>query len=348
PPLQLVYCGTNHFSADGSFRPAPKPRPIHVLQRGDIRHPGPLVQPGALTCVPGLEAHFRLPQPDDEGNRRVALARWLVDSRNGLTWRSIANRVWQYHFGRGLVDTPNDFGRMGWPPTHPELLDWLAVTLQQNGGSLKALHRLIVTSAVYRQASAYRPAYAAVDADNRFLWRMNRQRLDAEAIHDAVLQFAGRLDRRMGGPSDRPFIMKPGIHVTPNVNYRDFDPDAPANHRRSVYRFLFRTLPDPFMDAFDCPDGSQVAPVRTASVTALQALALLHDRFLVRQCEHIAEHITQQTSHPAKQIAVLYRLLLNRRPTTRETQLVGDYARRHGLANTCRMLLNSNEFMFID
>jgi hypothetical protein len=348
PPQLWVYCGTNQFTADGSFRPAPRPRPIHVLLRGDIKHPGPLAEPGALSCVPGLAARFTLPRPDDEGSRRAALAHWLTDSRNGLSWRSIANRVWQYHFGRGLVDTPNDFGRMGSPPTHPQLLDWLAVTLQENGGSLKALHRLIVTSSVYRQASAFNPKFAAVDADNRYLWRMNRQRLDAEAIHDAVLQFSGRLERRMGGPSDRPFRMTPGVHVTPNVDYLDFDPDDRANDRRSVYRFLFRTLPDPFMEAFDCPDGSQVAPVRTSSVTALQALALLHDRFIIRQSDHIAERIARQTASPEKQIEMLYRLLLCRRPTAHEATLVTHYARRHGLANACRMLLNSNEFVFVD
>src|SRR5262249_12606633 len=185
---------------------------------------------------------------------------------------SIANRVWQTHFGRGLVDTPNDFGRMGSPPTHPELLDWLASTLQENGGSLKALHRLIVISAVYLPSSRHQPALAAIDGDNRYLWRMNRQRLDAESIHDALLHASGKLDVTMGGPSVKQFIQTPGIHVTPNVDYANFNVDDRANYRRSVYRFIFRTLPDPFMETLDCPDGSQLTPVRSASVTALQAL----------------------------------------------------------------------------
>src|SRR5262249_25084264 len=155
---------------------------------------------------------------------------WLADPGNGLTWRSIANRVWQYHFGRGLVDTPNDFGRMGALPTHPELLDWLAAELREHG-SPKRLHRLIVTSAAYRQASQPSPLGgeggvrgAAIDADNRYLWRMNRGRLDAESIHDALLQASGKLLPIMGGPSVKQFIQSPGIHVTPNVDYLNFDP----------------------------------------------------------------------------------------------------------------------------
>jgi len=348
PPLQFVYCGSNRFAPDGSFRPVDRPRAIHVLWRGDIRYPGAEVQPGALTCVPGLKADFALVNADDEGSRRAALARWLTDRHNGLAWRSIANRVWQYHFGRGLVDTPNDFGRLGSPPTHPELLDWLAVSLQKNGGSLKELHRLIVTSAVYRQAVVHNPQFAAFDADNRYLWRMNRRRLDAEEIHDTVLVAAGRLNRRMGGPSDREFILSPGVHVTPTVDYSKFDPEPPANYRRSVYRFLFRTLPDPFMEALDCPDGSQVTPLRNASVTALQALALLHDKFIIRQSQHLAERITTASGGAREQVQLLYSLLLGRAPTQREAALVGGYAKRHGLTNTCRMIINSNEFMFVD
>src|SRR5262249_37069854 len=151
-------------------------------------------------CVPVLQHRFTLAAEASEGERRAALARWLSDARNGLTWRSIANRIWHFHFDRGLVDTPNDFGLMGSAPTHPELLDWLAVYLLEDAGSLKQLHRLIVTSAVYRQAVHYEPRFAAIDADNRYLWRMNRHRLDAESIHDAVLRISSKLDTKMGGP----------------------------------------------------------------------------------------------------------------------------------------------------
>jgi hypothetical protein len=347
PQQSLVYSGTNRFAPDGSFKPADKPRPIYVLQRGDVRKRGALVKPGALACLTSVS--YRIPtNPDDEGARRVALAHWLSDPANVLTWRSIANRVWQWHFGRGLVDTPNDFGRMGSPPTHPELLDWLAFTLQQNGGSLKKLHRLIVTSAAYRRSVDHSPACAAVDADNAFYWRMNRQRLDAESIHDALLRISAKLDLTMGGPSLKQFHQSPGVHVTPTLDYQSFDPDDPANFRRSVYRFVFRTLPDPFMDSLDCPDGNQLAPTRGASVTALQALTLLNDKFIVRQSEHIADRIARTQTDPDRRVEEAYRLILLRAPTPKESTRVAAYAAKHGLANACRMLLNSNEFLFVD
>ncbi len=166
---------------------------------------------------------------------------------------------------------------MGATPSHPALLDWLTATLQENGGSLKKLHRLIVTSATYRQSSKHNAAAARIDTDNVLLWRMNVSRLDAESMRDAVLAASGMLDRTMGGPSVKHFIQSPGIHRTPKVDYFAFDPDNPGAHRRSVYRFVFRTVPDPFMDALDCPDASQFTAVRPVSVTALQALALLND-----------------------------------------------------------------------
>jgi mono/diheme cytochrome c family protein len=348
PPPHLVYAAAHDFKPDGSFKPSKTPRPVHVLKRGDINRPGPLAQPGALACVAGLESRFRLADPNDEGSRRAALARWLSDPRNPLTWRSIVNRVWQYHFGRGLVDTPNDFGHMGAQPTHPELLDWLAATFRDGGGSLKQLHRLIVTSAAYRQSVRYDPHFAAIDGDNRYLWRMNRTRLDAEEVHDAVLLIAGRLDRTMGGPSVKQFLQRPGVHVTPVVDYEHFDVDRPENRRRSVYRFLFRTLPDPFMEALDCPDASQLMPVRSASVSALQALAMLNDKFMVRMSEQVADRAARAGPKLPEQVREVYRLALGREPTAEECREVTAYAGKYGLANAVRVVLNSNEFMFVN
>jgi mono/diheme cytochrome c family protein len=346
PAQRLVYCGTNDFKPDGTFRPARTPRPVHVLRRGDINFPQERAVPGTLACVPDLPARFQLADPENEGSRRAALARWISDPRNVLTWRSIVNRVWHYHFGRGLVDTPNDFGRMGSRPTHPELLDWLAVTFQR-GGSFKQLHRLIVLSAAYRQSSAHNPQFAALDGDNRYLWRMNRTRLDAESVRDAVLRVNGKLDRTMGGPSVKQFLVSPGVHVTPVVDYLNFDVDRAENYRRSVYRFIFRTLPDPFMEALDCPDSSQLAPVRNASLTALQALAMLNNRFIVRQSEHLAARATRAAPDLPTRLHLIYRFALNRDPTSRELSAVAAYAARHGLANACRIILNTNEFLFI-
>jgi len=347
PPEQLVYAGTSEFRPQGSFKPASGCRAVHVLRRGNIKEPGESVAPGALPCVPGLEARFKLANPDDEGSRRAALAKWLSDPRNVLTWRSIVNRVWHYHFGRGIVATPNDFGRMGATPTHPELLDWLAVHFRDQGGSLKKLHRLIVTSAVYRQSSRHRPDCARVDADNQCLWRMNRGRLDAESVRDAVLRVTGKLDPKMGGPSIKQFAQSPGIHRTPKVDYQAFDVDAPSGHRRSVYRFLFRTLPDPFMDTLDCPDSSQFTPVRSSSVTALQALAMLNDRFMVRQSQHFAARVKEAGADLGKQIEAAYLLALGRPPSAEEAIRLAAFAKKHGMANVCRLILNSNEFMFV-
>ncbi|MGC1276566.1 MAG: PSD1 and planctomycete cytochrome C domain-containing protein [Planctomycetaceae bacterium] len=348
PPQQKVYAGTNRFQPDGSFRPAERPRTIHVLLRGDVRQPGAVAEPGALSCISGFDGPFSVSDPNDEGSRRVALARWLSDPRNVLVWRSIVNRVWQYHFSRGLVDTPNDFGRMGATPSHPELLDWLTAELIDANGSLKHLHRLIITSATYRQASAHHAGSADVDGDNRLLWRMNRMRLDAESIRDAALCFSGELDSKMGGPSVKQFIETPGVHVTPNVDYRGFDFDGPAVRRRSVYRFLFRTLPDPFLESLDCPDGSQSTARRAESVTAFQALAMLNDPFVIRRSERLAARLQQEESEPPGQIRRLFELVLLREPTEGELADFVEYAADYGLANAVRMLLNSNEFLFVD
>ncbi|MBI1310557.1 DUF1553 domain-containing protein [bacterium] len=348
PAQQLVYSGTSQFDPDGSFKPTPAPRTIHVLQRGLVTQPQEQATPQALSCVDTLPADFDVTVTAPEGERRLALANWLADEHNPLVWRSIVNRIWQYHFGRGLVTTPNDFGLMGASPSHPELLDWLAVTLQQRGGSLKELYRLILSSAVYQQQSASRPEALQVDADNRLLWRMTRRRLDAESYRDALLLVSGTLDPTMGGPSVRQFIQSPGAHVTPNVDYQNFNVDDPANYRRSVYRFLFRTVPDPFMEAIDCPDGSQLTPKRNVSLTALQALATLNDKLVVRLSEKFAARLTAAQPELDGQIDLAYRHLFGRLPRPEERQPVIAYAQQYGLANACRFLFNTNEFLFVD
>ncbi len=371
PPIQMVYAAASLVPAQATLRP------VHILERGNIAQPKEPAVTGALSALTALPGRFELPNPNDEGSRRAALARWLSDERNVLTWRSIANRVWHYHIGRGLVDTPNDFGHMGSRPTHPELLDWLACELiasalvaeptsathapakrEENGvdpatragatPSLKRLHRLIVTSAAYRQASSHDDRWAEIDGDNRYLWRANRTRLDAESVRDAILLVTGKLDPTMGGPSAKQFIQTPGIHVTPNVDYANFDPDRPENFRRSVYRFVFRTLPDPFMDSMDCPDASQWTPVRNTSVTALQALSMLNNKFVVRQSEHLALRASGANGDTDRQIAEAFRRVLLRQPTDTERRRLAEYARQYGMANACRVLFNSNEFLFVD
>jgi len=347
PKPQMVYAAASDFATIGSFQAPKGPRPVHMLVRGDITKPGASANPGTIACVQGPEP-LSIANPADEGQRRAAIARWLTDRENGLVWRSIVNRVWHHHFGRGIVNTPNDFGRMGATPTHPELLDWLAVWFRDRGGSLKDIHRLIVSSETYRQASTHNADYAKVDSDNAYLWRMNRTRLDAESVRDAVLSASGKLDSTMHGPSARHFALSPGIHVTPKVEYEKFDVDSPASHRRSVYRFVFRTLPDPFYEALDCPDASQFTPVRASSVTALQALAMMNDRFTVRYAEHFAKRVEAVSQDRSRQIGFAHEEALGRPPTVAETKRLADFAERHGLANACRLLFNCNEFLFVE
>jgi hypothetical protein len=352
PAPKYVYAAAQDFPVNGSFKPAPGPRPIHLLVRGDINKPGELVGPGTLGCLSDFAGEV-IATDADESARRATLARWLTDGRNVLTWRSIVNRVWHYHFGRGLCDTPNDFGHMGGKPSHPELLDWLAVWFRDDAkGSLKELHRLLVTSDAYRRSSADGAA-ARTDADNRLLWRMNRSRLTGEQVCDAVLQMSGRLDLAMGGPPAVQFVHRgPATFMSggapPFLDYDGFNPDAPENRRRSIYRFVFRTVPDPFMDALDCPDGSTAIPVRGVSTTAVQALAMLNDAFLIRQCEHIGNSLTAKAAAPELQVESAFRLILLRSPTAKERDRFAVYVGLHGLANACHVLLNTNEFVYVD
>jgi hypothetical protein len=321
------------------------PRPIHVLPRGDVERPAERVNPGGLACVARPE--FRVTRPENEGDRRLALASWVADARNVLTWRSIVNRVWHYHFGRGLVDTPNDFGWNGGRPTHPELLDWLAVEFRDGWQSLKALHRLILLSSTYRQSSRHDPALAKIDADNRYLWRMNRQRLDAESIRDAVLAVSGKLDLKMGGPGFELFRFKDDH--SPVYDHSALEKiNNPAAWRRTAYRFTVRSVPNPFLECLDCADPNLNVPVRSTTLTALQALALLNDPFILDQAGHFAARLRQLRGDLPGQVEVAYRLAFARPPAAEEKEALLAYAGRHGLANACRLLFNANEFVFLD
>jgi hypothetical protein len=302
--------------------------------------------------LPELGSRFDLPANADESDRRVALARWLVDKRNPLTWRSLVNRVWQYHFGRGLVDSPNDFGRMGALPSHPELLDWLAVEFRDGGKStvkpesIKQLHHLICTSAVYRQSSAGNAESDKLDSGNQYLWRMNRRKLEAEAIRDAVLTVAGKLDAKLGGPGFQDFGFQDD--ESPRYRYADYDPDDPKTLRRSVYRFIVRSVPSPFMTTLDCADSSTQVAKRNETLTPLQSLALLNNKFMVRMAEHFAARAAADGTDLRSQTTAAWRLALAREPTDDELQAMLGYAEKHGLANACRLILNTNEFAFVD
>ncbi|MEK6237311.1 MAG: DUF1553 domain-containing protein, partial [Planctomycetales bacterium] len=350
PASGKVYAGTVHRGKGnfiGTGAKGGRPRPIHLLHRGNILSPREEMTPGTVPIIAGADWKFSLPEKHDESDRRAALARWLTRDDNPLTWRSIVNRVWQHHFGRGLVDSPNDFGRMGKTPSHPELLDWLAVEFRDGGQSLKKLHKLIVTSSAYRQSSAYHKANHQVDADNVYLWRMNRRRLTAEEVRDAVLAVSGQLNPEMGGPGFRLFVIERPQH-SPHYEYHKHNPEDPKSHRRSIYRFIVRSQPDPFMTSLDCADSSQSVPKRDETVTALQALSLLNNQFMLLMAERFAERVQKESDDPARQAGRAFELATNRRPTEEELAALVESAERLGMDNVCRVLLNLNEFVFVD
>jgi hypothetical protein len=348
PSGRMVYAAATHFKPQGGFQPTGgNPRTIHLLHRGNILDPRTPSRPGTIPIGSGFPVEFDLGEDHQEGSRRVALARWITRPDQPLTWRSIVNRLWHYHFGQGIVSSPNDFGRMGQRPSHPQLLDWLAAELLGNGQSLKSIQRLIVTSSVYRQSSEHREAAARKDGSNQFLWRMNRRRLEAEEIRDAVLAASGRLDRRMYGPGYYLFMLEKTEH-SPHYEYHKYDPADAATHRRTIYRFIVRSQPDPFMTTLDCADSSQSTPKRNETLTSLQALSLLNHRFNLAMSEHFASRLEGESADLEGQVNAGFRLATGRQPTASEQVQLVAYAREHGLANFCRLLFNLSEFIFLD
>ena len=346
PSGKMVYAAATHFAPQGSFKPTEgKPRPIHVLQRGEVQRPGDEVAPCVLPLSP--DADWQLESGLSESQRRAELARWLTRPDHPLVWRSIVNRIWQYHFGQGIVATPNDFGRMGAEPTHPQLLDWLACEFRDGGQSFKALHRLIVTSSVYRQSSDNNEQNAAIDGSNQYLWRMNRRRLEAEEIRDSILSVSGALDPSAGGPGFYLFELEHPQH-SPHYEYHKFDPSNPASHRRSIYRFIVRSQPNPWMTTLDCADSSQSTPRRNETLTSLQALSLLNNRFNLVMAERFAQRLQQQTTALEDQVDLAMQLTTQRRPEPEEHREFTDFARQHGLTNLCRFMLNLSEFVYLD
>jgi hypothetical protein len=318
--------------------------PVHLLKRGDPESPGDAVTPGTVACVGGSLPSDLGDATTPEGQRRLALADWIVHPDNPLTARVVVNRLWHHHFGRGIVDTPSDFGRNGGPPSHPELLDWLASEMRERKWSLKAMHRLMVTSNTYRQRSTPTPAGLAADADNRLLWRMNPRRLEAEAVRDSVLAATGKLNRQAGGPGFEPFNYVDKYAPV----YEYVTADRPEVWRRSVYAFVVRSVPNPFMDVLDCPNPSNLTPARSSTTTALQALALLNNPFMLRQAHYFAERVAAEAGTPEAQVARAYELAFARPPSAAEVEAGRALVGKRGLLPFCRVLLNANEFVHVD
>ncbi len=354
PPQDRVYAGTVHHGS-GAFRgtgaDGGRPRKIFVLSRGQVTTPGAEVSPAAIAALsPMIPADLGVRSDEPEAMRRAALARWLIDSRNPLVWRSVVNRVWQHHFGRGIVETTHDFGRMGSLPTHPELLDELSARFRDGlGGSLKKLHRVIVLSETYQQRSdSLNEAASAVDSGNTLLWRMPRRKLDAEAVRDSVLATSGALDLSMGGPGYEDYVVERPEH-SPTYRYDLADPRDTRTFRRAIYRNIVRSQMQPFMTSLDCADPSIRVDRRNETLSPSQALAYLNNGFMVVQAEVLASRVSRE--HPNNQSAQAARafvLSTGRMPTEVEHAQLNTFINAHGLANACRVILNLNEFSFVD
>jgi hypothetical protein len=298
----------------------------------------------ALTALRPLLGSLDQKTDSPEQQRRLALAHWIARPDNPLTARVIVNRLWQYHFGVGIVASPSDFGHMGTPPSHPELLDWLASELVYNGWRLKHVQRLILLSNAYRQSSEPNPRGLAADASDRLLWRFPPRRLEAEAIRDSILAASGSLDLKMYGPGFSAF--------EPNKNYvRVYKPKetwGPADFRRMVYMIKVRREPDGVFGAFDSPDAGQVCPRRSRSTTPLQALNLLNSNFLVQQSALLAQRVSAEAKPDVgSRIDRAFLLTIGRRPSAEETSAGVQLVEQHGLESLCRALYNANEFLFL-
>ena len=334
--------------------------PMKIHKRGSVVSLGDEVEPAGLAAISGLSPRFELRPDAIESHRRRKLAEWITDPRNPLFTRVMTNRIWHYHFGVGLVDSPNDLGFHAGLPSHPDLLEWLSREFggrrqQTSSGeafyessepfSLKRMHRLVVSSATYRQSSKFNDEAAKVDSNNRLLWRMNPHRLEAEAVRDAMLLVSGELNTEVGGKG---YTDVNSYFFKGTQFYDPIDPIGYANNRRTLYRMGARGGRSPFLDNFDCPDPSTTTPRRSATVTPLQALSLLNHSFSLRMADRFADHLTAASRSLDDQITDAFLLLYSRRPDEKESTLSVDFINRRGLPAFCRALWNSSEFLFVD
>jgi hypothetical protein len=321
------------------------PGVTRFLARGDLALPGAVVAPAGVSAVTGPKADFGLKPDATDAERRTKLAEWIAAPDNPLFARVIANRVWHYHFGTGLVETPNDLGFNGGRPSHPELLDWLASELAQQKYSLKALHKLIVTSATYKQASAPRKDGTVKDADNRLLWRYKPHRLEGEPVRDAMLATSGLLNSEVGGQGFSDYKER---NFNGTAYFEPFDPVGPEFHRRSVYRFTPRGANQGLLDTFDCPDPAAAAPRRAITTTPLQALALWNNGFALRTADALAARVSKEADGVDTQVVRAWQLAYQREPRAEEMAIATKLVRDHGLKALCRVLFNSNEFVVVE
>jgi hypothetical protein len=362
------------LSAFDSIRPKPGPEaqfmtdigrdaPLtYTLKNGNVQAKGPLVQPGFLSILDPTDAKITPPTDLNSTGRRSVLAGWLTDPKNPLPARVMVNRIWHYHFGRGIVSTPGDFGRMGARPTHPELLDYLATTFVENGWHMKAMHRMILLSNTYQQSSASQAAAAKVDPDNKLLWRYNRHRMEAEAIRDSMLFVSSNLNPQMGGPGVFPPVPKgvlTELSATAAAGGWATEKDPQQANRRSVYIFVRRNLRYPMLQAFDNANSFESAHTRTTSVTASQALDLLNDDLMMQWAAAFADRVRgqDQAAGTPAQVSRAYKLAYGRDVTPEELKAATAFfdsqsktagSRAKALIDFSHALLASNEFLYVN
>lgn len=319
--------------------------PTKLLVRGNPLQATDVMVPAGLSALKHAGPDFGLPADAPEGERRIRLANWIASEKNPLFVRTIVNRVWQYHFGRGMVDTPSDLGFSGGMPTHPELLDYLASEFIASGFHLKALHKQIVLSQTYQQSSAPQADAIAKDADNRLLWRHTPRRLEAEAIRDAMLCITDQLNPAVGGISYQDFR----AYIYKSAQFFDpLDPVGPEFNRRSVYRMWARGGKNPLLDTFDCPDPSTAAPKRSSTTTPLQALSMLNNSFTLRMSEDFSKRVLRDAGDDVqKQAAFVFELAYGRAATEAEMKAAVPFVKSHGLPALCRVVLNTNGFLYL-
>jgi len=349
--------------------------PTHTLRLGVYDRKVEPVEPGFLTILAPGDATIALPAGVESTGRRTALANWIASPDNPLTARVMVNRIWHYHFGRGLVATPSNFGAAGERPSHPELLDWLASEFVRQGWSVKAMHRLIMNSHVYQQASAVdAPGAAALDSQNALLWRFPRHRLEGEAIRDAALAVAGELNPAIGGPSVFPEL-PPGMASRGGWKTSE----GADRNRRSVYVFVRRNTRYPMFESFDMPDTHESCPRRDVTTSPIQALTMMNSAPVMEWAQGLAARVLDGgRANREAQIALAYKLAYSRPPTPEESKIAFDFLQRHReilaararsggklagagalpdgvdavdaatLVDFCHMLINSNEFVYIN
>ncbi len=327
--------------------PAYNAPPSYFLNRGDPLTPASESTPGFLTVATYGDPQTVITRQDGRtSGRRLALARWLTSRDNPLTARVIVNRIWHHHFGRGIVRTLDNLGQMGELPTHPELLDWLAVEFMERGWSIKEMHRLLMTSEAYQMASSGQPTVAA-DPDNQLLWRFRQQRLEAEVLRDTIMAVSGGIDLTVGGPPIFPFVPEEVLKTSEKGVWHN-QPDGPDVWRRSVYVYRRRSLGFPFFDTFDLPDQNQTAASRNVTTVATQALTLMNNQFVLGQAELFASRLEQAApGNLDQQVDLAYRIALTRTPTAEEALVAKALVAEQSLLDLTHVILNLNEFLYL-